>query len=420
MSFEQIPNVTQRIETDDVHERDAELQDRIVSISLAYADKKYQELHEKTELLKFSDCVKLYSPVQGAITSPVFHEDRRTTEQDDLMVNATMQAFMDTVDEAYASGGWRAAETLYKEAIDPLREYAKNRNEENDPATEKEAKVQNKRMVSNNMIHEIDHDMGGRYVGIEQFGFSPTDELMEIHIESAFKLDDQTVGIDRMKQELGRVAERIVDEFPQCAAVVGSSWLMDTPIAKRLGFTTLPEMKMPMNVYNTWLQMIDKNGQIDQKRLKKLMETGELPYRNTVGYIKTEDFLRIYLPKEKRGVITLKEKNAEGDEEFKRFREEGDRFAKDWDRQLKERNSIDFDELLSVHPHVFAILKQAVDQDEYDQMLEFFRTMADQKVPQKETGERGRALVGNLMKKANEYFDRMRYADKMVDLTEKN
>lgn len=221
-----------------------------------------------------------------------------------------------------------------------------------------------------------------------------------------------------MKQELSKVAEQIIDEFPQCAAVVGSSWLMDTPIAKRLGFTPIPEFKTPMNVYNAWLQLIDKNGQIDQNRLKKLMETGELPYRNTVGYIKTEDFLRSYLPKERRGVITLKEKNSEGDTRFQEFRLEGNHFAKDWDRQLKERNTIDFDELLAAHPLAFAVLKQALNDDEYDQILEFFRTMAAQKVPQKETGERGRALVGDLMKKANEYFDRMRYKDKVLDLSE--
>lgn len=161
--------------------------------------------------------------------------------------------------------------------------------------------------MQTNKINDVELDVEGKYRDIDKVGFSKLNSFIEIHMEKFYLSGEKNLSIDLIKKDLGVIAERIIDKEPEVAAIIGGSWLLDTPIAKYLGFQRIDNKKSPVNDFSTWMQFIDKNGQIDQKRFNQLLESGEPPYKSVRAYIKTEDFLRKYLPEDRRGKVTLKE-----------------------------------------------------------------------------------------------------------------
>jgi hypothetical protein len=64
-----------------------------------------------------------------------------------------------------------------------------------------------------------------------------------------------------------------------------------------------------------WGQFQDSKGQLVQERVSKFLETGEPPYMVATGIIDILDFLKKYLPQERKGEVVLKEKNKDFDYE---------------------------------------------------------------------------------------------------------
>lgn len=146
----------------------------------------------------------------------------------------------------------------------------------------------------------------GELKQLENIGLKPEDEYLSIHFTAAFK-NDKEPGSGDIKKWLSELAEIIIDKFPETKAVVGISWLFDHPIMKRFGFKIADEKTSGEN----WQQITDKEGQIDTKRLEYAIKNGRLPFRNLTGYILIEDFLKKYLPENRKGEIVLKEVNPE-------------------------------------------------------------------------------------------------------------
>jgi hypothetical protein len=148
--------------------------------------------------------------------------------------------------------------------------------------------------------------------GLERYSILPEDELLEVHLEAAYTSGAPMSSLlTTMRDSFSKLAETIVDSHPRAKAVVGTSWLVSHPMAKRFGFQKVEDREVSQNRPSTWFQMIDKDGQINASRLKEMLETGELPYKASFGLIPTEDFLRRYLPPERRGKIVLEELNPE-------------------------------------------------------------------------------------------------------------
>lgn len=164
---------------------------------------------------------------------------------------------------------------------------------------------------------------------LKEEGFSEFDDFLEIHMPSNFEVENK-LGPDVIKASLANLAEMIIDKMPETRAVVAVSWLLDHPIFKRF-----IKMTVVGEAGSNWRQLISKDGQIDQLRVKKLFSDGRLPFRNLMGYIKVEDFLQEYLPKHRRGEIRLKKiNNSMSSEELNfesRLRGENKAFGKTWD-----------------------------------------------------------------------------------------
>lgn len=153
---------------------------------------------------------------------------------------------------------------------------------------------------------------------MEMAGFSKDDDFLRIHFSGAYQLEDIKIGLEEVKKEFSNLAEIIIDRYPQTRAIVGVSWLLDTPIARQFGFKVIDEKKESQNTTPAWMQLVDKNGQIDKEKFNQALETGHLPYKNSFGYISTEEFLQRYLPDNRRGEITLKVIDADKLKEIKK------------------------------------------------------------------------------------------------------
>ncbi len=167
--------------------------------------------------------------------------------------------------------------------------------------------------------------------GLEHYGIVREDELLEIHLEEAYASGVPTSSLlATLRDSFSKLAVTLIDRYPRAKAVVGTSWLISHPLAKKIGFQKVEERDVPQNRPNTWFQMIDKDGQINAKRLKEMLEAGELPYKAAFGLIPIEDFLRRYLPPERRGKIVLEVLNPEWLERKRKVEAEGSALRSDW------------------------------------------------------------------------------------------
>lgn len=143
------------------------------------------------------------------------------------------------------------------------------------------------------------------------FGIDDADECLEIHLERLYKQEDQNYSFKKIQADFENLAEVIVKNYPQTKAVVGTSWLMNSRIVRRLGFTVIDAEPADDKVgMETWSQFIDKDGQVNRQRLEKFISIGAPPVKSRTGVMTVEDFLRHYLPPHWRGKeITLKEIN---------------------------------------------------------------------------------------------------------------
>ncbi len=161
-------------------------------------------------------------------------------------------------------------------------------------------------------------------------GYSNEDEFIDVHFEPFFKSGKADLNDQDVFQSLSKLAEIIVDKYPQTRAVIGTSWLLSHPRTQILGFHPV-DSPIPQNGMHVWLQFMDRNGQINERRVKQLLEAGQMPYPAAAGYIPIEEFLEKFLPLERRGEIHLKEIGPEYKHMRREMNEELEKLRNDWD-----------------------------------------------------------------------------------------
>jgi hypothetical protein len=164
---------------------------------------------------------------------------------------------------------------------------------------------------------------------LRERGLYPDDTYLEVNLPEAY-LSEFRITLQSLKDSFAAIASLVVDKHPEANGIIGRSWLLDRPAVRKLtGFEIIGEGRP------NWLQFIDESGQINRERLAEMAESGELPFKNLIGVIRTEDFLRRFLPKERRGEIILKEVDPAWRERYGGLRgkvqAEGQRFAQAWD-----------------------------------------------------------------------------------------
>lgn len=165
-------------------------------------------------------------------------------------------------------------------------------------------------------------------------GFKAGDPLINIHFEDLFEQKKENPEVTSIfsVDSLSKLAVSIVEKYPQAKGIVAHSWLVDSVIGKKIGLTVYNKIERAPEGLEFWGQFIDEKGNIKKEKIQKFIETGVPEYYTADGFINTEDFLRKYLPKEKKGLIKLKERSPESIE-FKNFLDEASsKIEKNWER----------------------------------------------------------------------------------------
>lgn len=162
-----------------------------------------------------------------------------------------------------------------------------------------------------------------------------------------------------LKDSLQEVAKFIINNHPEVQAVVGASWLMSHPLAKKLGFEIVKRESADKSFKQPgyWLQLIDAEGNIKKDAAEFLYKNKRLPYDFSYGKINTEDFLERYLPEDLRKKdIILKKVRPEYLDKMHKIKSEWSLFESHWDK-FTQKDLLD--NLYSQAPHFVDLLKKA-------------------------------------------------------------
>lgn len=132
--------------------------------------------------------------------------------------------------------------------------------------------------------------------------------IMDIHLDPLINLSSSNESIRNIfsGETLKNIAISIIDKYPEVGEIKADSWIVDSAIGKRIGFTQTKRV-FKTNGMSFWGQFVDQNGLIKEEEIKKFISTGIPKYYRTEGSIRTEDFLKKHLPQNRKGLIKLRE-----------------------------------------------------------------------------------------------------------------
>lgn len=314
MNPESWQHLEQPIEVEDPKARERELSEKLDELQLRYAEMKWETSGEKdrpafTELLERS--TTLLADVRQAAR-------RMRPDADDESIERELAPLREEIEALHVKKG----EGWETRILERLRAVKEAYGPEPERGEIEQIPSENFGLLKFNMKEQK---------GLEAYGIGTGDPCLEVHVERAFMKQGAKVAPKALKESFSRLAEAIVDQYPHAKAIVGYSWLLDTPLAKRLGFTVPEDVESPQVGMSVWYQFIDKNGQVDAKKVQELFEKGEPPHRARLGFIPAEEFLRRYLPAERRGrEVVLKDVTPEWKEHRRAITEEAKRLRTAW------------------------------------------------------------------------------------------
>lgn len=374
MSLENYRNIGGRIEPSNQIEQKEALSQKLEQISLVFANHKLEQ--SKEEEYKLSNALKDFTPVEGIIKQPLFSLEDFSFYKHQDKIDSFIKNFYQEVDELHSNHGFNLNEII------ELIELKKNAIKEylgvtDSPEVQETKKERPTKIVGFNSIDNIEEGLDAvKYGNLEKIGFSKLDHFLEVHFDQFYSNEEKILGLDLVKKDLAIIAEYIIDNKPETAAVIGESWLLDNKIAKFLGFQEVESSKTQQNDLTTWDQLIDSDGQINKKRFEYLLEKGELPFKNTQAHIPIKEFLFRYLPVSRRGEITLKKINPEGQKLQLEISENAKIATKEWTNLLNGHGNFEN----FIKNKTLNDLLDKLNLESKNKYLNFLKEMFDQKV----------------------------------------
>lgn len=323
MNPEQISNP---IEAKDVELHERILKERLIEIQVIFADQKFYQLAKENPAIKFSEILEQHTSISGELKEAFKNYKQPSREEE--CVNYLTEVYRN-IDEVYQSASKNNPELVFQYIVDELKRLefsapaeVKQRRKERMAAWEKERKQ------AGVLHYEI---VSGKKDGIKSDILGP---VIDIHVEELYKKGNESLGSQAVTDSFRKVALDILEKYPQITTITGRSWLMSHPLAKRLGFEIIEQDKLEVALQHssTWLQFIDREGQINSKKLEQFMKTGEIPLIPSIGQMQVEKFLGLYLPPDKKGKIKLKKIDVECWKKIDASGETANRMRTEWDK----------------------------------------------------------------------------------------
>lgn len=225
---------------------------------------------------------------------------QKANVDDDKLLKALTAAILDKIQKAHDTGdkNWiYVVEKIIGSETDAVAaEINKNHPDKVEPITKQNPKVG---VLNLGLEHSREY--------IKQFGLGPNDDYISIHLEAVFKQRAAGKIELTLSQSLEKLAELIVEKYPETRVILARSWIVDSPLAARIGFKQVKRENEIEDPGPFWGQFIEKDGQLNKSRIAKFLETGIPEYKVAYGVINVVDFLKKYLPEQKKGEIELKQ-----------------------------------------------------------------------------------------------------------------
>ncbi|HRY82705.1 MAG TPA: hypothetical protein P5232_03325 [Candidatus Moranbacteria bacterium] len=282
----------------EIHEK--ELNEKLEMIQFIYADEQYQkEIEKELAPTSFYDILER----DTGVISKIKDEHERILKDDDQIAE-DLGKIKNKINEIYA----RKNEDWKKEIVQFLGSIHERFNRKEDEKNVKKAGI----FIYNIIKSRPD---------LIKHGIGEGGDVLEIHLEKMYKQEGQNFTSQSIKKSFIELAEMIAEKHLGVSDLAARSWILDSGLVEAFGFEEV-ERTDSLNHFSTWWQFIDKNGQIDKKRFEQFTKNGKPPLQVVLAKVKVEDFLKKYLPQEKKGKILLKEysfKNKEALEFRKMF-----------------------------------------------------------------------------------------------------
>ncbi len=349
-----LENLNQRIEIPTIAEHEKKLHERLSMIMLAFAEKKYQQEKEQNPDVKISDIIEANTDLFFSLENILKH-DRNIDYGKIFTWRKDLQDKIDNIYEHQHDDWIQIVCELFAE------EEKKYKTEIDNPSQKESVGV-------------IRYNLRMGQHGLEEYGFDEDlDQALEIHLDELFKNPNKKISSKEVLDSLYGLAEVLVDKFPHIKFIIAESWLMDHPLFKKLGFQ-VTDKQSDLRTLNHWLQFVDKDGQINQQKVDELLSTGQFPYYSRVAYFPIIDFLKKYLPPERRKKpIILKDLKPDFKKVGQEIEIEGMRFNHYWSSLSIE----DIDNLQNNYPRLCELMDKLNLLDEFKDTLKRMKARKD-------------------------------------------
>lgn len=400
-------------EKNDIQEKKTRLNHEISLLSLAYAEKKYQEALNTEEPAPFSQILKQHTPLKSILRENIrLSNPEKNDEKFWDKVEEFTEDFFKETDLIHESSDyspekiWQLLEQKQQESLTVFG---------SEPSLKKEDGPEFSFLKINKITDQESAQKPYASISKVEPEIPQSALLMEIHLDSAYEKPEINIGLATIKKDLSKLAEYIIDNIPETEAVVGTSWLIDA-IGEKFGFTKIKNTEPTESDFSSWLQFINKDGGIDLKRAEQMLQTGKLPFSSTSGYIKIEDFLKRYLPENRRGEIKLRPIDPEKSAFFDALRKNGAKRSTDWSELLEQNNSLQ--SFLDKNQDMITAINllEAEDQKTY---FDFLQTMLDQKIPWDEMEKHATPEMDAMSAKIKAVVDASTHQEKIINIPPK-
>ncbi len=351
-----LENISQPIRTQSLEEHQDLLQEKFAEFRLEYADrilKRQIPFPEETTIsiegetisskLDPKFIISRYADIAGWITA--YERDQEKGEWDSLY-EQNLNKIIDFYNTDPATWKQKAMDWLLEEKK-KAKEYKilhpENTSENNQELSFDSGTIGNIRFF----VDDVSEDSPAEF---QQYG-----SVMQLHLDPLYETKYGNNESISFSESMSKIATSIVDRFPQVSVISGESWLLDTKLAKAIGFQNIKEESFASGP-KFWWQFLNKDGTLNKEKVEQLLKTGIPPHKVVKGIIPVMDFLKKYLPADRRGEILLKERNPSFNWElFEKERAALRKLYRNWDAI----NATDYEIELNKNTYLASLLEEA-------------------------------------------------------------
>lgn len=266
--------------------------EKLLSFELEYCAKLWEKKipfpDVRREALSFEEIINNYSDISRLIHNSYEQRTGKVPLEGDQEFKAFNDEILSTIHQAYNSSPqtWISSiSTIIKNVVEKLPEH-------------RGILEENKRKESN-QAGLLRYDVRSGFSELKEYGISEEDKCILIHLDALYtqpstKNDEVTFfSSDSFK----KLAEDILTTYPETKAIIAESWLIDSPIGKRIFSHIFPSPFEHFYHGDTfWGQFYNQHGELNQDRMKQFLETGKPPFTVKGGFLLKGEFLEKYLP----------------------------------------------------------------------------------------------------------------------------